>query len=325
MKANTASSVLVITLFAVPSVTLAQASVAKPAAPAAAVPVTPNATPAVAAPASGSLPTPGAQAANAEPSAPPAVPAQVSAAAGPAPAQPGEPPTAAPATAVPVEPAPPVAVAPAAAAPAAKSRPRKARYPLSVQFDVMPVWQKSNGFDLFSDKDISTRLGLSAAYDVVEITPRLPLSVELGWTSESLDSLPLAGALDTSFSASNFHGGIKARHQLLSFLAPYASASFGVSRAKVGFNPSPVDTERKFETVSWKPFGMLGAGLALMLPVENAVMLGVSAEGGYLLSGSVPLRLEPHGSSDALPTSGANFGNLGRSGPYLRFGLFVRI
>lgn len=217
-----------------------------------------------------------------------------------------------------------IAMSAAAAQTGSSRRPPKLRYPLSLQLDVVPVWQLSNGYDAFSTNDIATRVGLSAGYDVLDIAPHTPVGLELGWSTESHETKGLFQGLDTAFSAHNLHGGLKLRHQLFKFLAPYANVLAGAARMRTTFEVTSSDRMRAFETVKWTPFVMLGAGLAAMLPIDNRIALGVSAEAGYLVSGSMPLRLDPKDASGALPGANASMGALERSGPYLRFGCFVR-
>lgn len=188
----------------------------------------------------------------------------------------------------------------------------------------MPVWQTSQGYDLFSTNDIATRVGLSAGYDVVDVARNTPVGLELGWSTESHGTHAFFPGLNTAFSAHSFHGGLKLRHQLLPFLAPYVNVLAGATRMKTTFEVASANRTQDFETVKWAPFAMLGAGLAAMLPVDNRVAFGTSAEVGYVVSGSMPLRFDPTDTSGALPGARASMGVLERSGPYLRFGFFVR-
>jgi hypothetical protein len=217
-----------------------------------------------------------------------------------------------------------IAVSARPAEPISSPRPLKLRYPLSVQLDVMPVWQMSNGYDLFSTNDIATRIGLSAGYDVLDAAPKTPLGVEIGWSTESHGAGVLFRGFNTAFSAHNFHGGLKLRHQVLPFLAPHVSLLAGAARMETSFEVTSVDGVRAFETVKWTPFAMLGVGLAALAPVDNRVAFGASVEAGYSISGSMPLRFDPREANGALPGAHASMGDYGRSGPYLRFGFFVR-
>ena len=216
----------------------------------------------------------------------------------------------------------PTASVPAEQAP---QRPRvvKSKFPLALQLDAMPVWLTNDGFDLFSDDDISTRLGLSASYDVFEVAPRTFMGLEVGWASESLTENELFAGFDTRFAAHNLHGAIQVRHQLWSVLAPYARLAAGASWLETNFSVQNETVTREYRTEKWVGFGSLGAGVSAMLPLHNVVAPGISVEGGYLISGSMPLRLDPE-DGQVIATSGATLGRLERSGPYLRFGLFCR-
>lgn len=214
--------------------------------------------------------------------------------------------------------------APALAQPVSPPRPRKTRFPWRVQLEIMPVWQLSNGFDFFSGQDTSTRMGVSAAYDLIDVTPKTPLSAELGWSTESQHEEALFEGFETAFRAQNVHAGINVRHQFWPFFAPYVTLGAGASAMKVQFTDAGSSGEREYKTSKWTAFGALGAGVSAMFPVEWVLMLGASVEAGYLVSGSMPLRLDPEPVDQRLATKGASFGTLGRSGPYLRFGIFCR-
>ncbi|HMA97752.1 MAG TPA: hypothetical protein VKP30_33935 [Polyangiaceae bacterium] len=204
-----------------------------------------------------------------------------------------------------------------------RPRRQKTRFPFRIQVEFMPVWQLSKGFDFFSDQDISRRVGLAAGYDLLELTPKTAVSVDLGWSTESLRDEALFQGFETFFRAHNLQAGVSVRHHLSRYFAPYAAVSLGASAMKVKFTSTDSSREREYETTQWAPFGTLGLGVATMLPIE-LLMLGASAEGGYLISGSMPLRLEPELEGQRLTTKGASLGTLGRSGPYLRFAIFCR-
>jgi hypothetical protein len=188
----------------------------------------------------------------------------------------------------------------------------------------MPVWQKNAGFDLFSTNDIAPRVGLLADLDLVHVTTKTPLSIELGWTTESYKDSVLASHLTTELVAHNFHGGLKLRHQILSFLAPHLHAGAGASWLRARYDFSGASVSRAFESHEWVAFGMVGGGVTATIPTGAVVQPGLVVEGGYLISGAMPLRLEPKPNDQAIATTGATLGELGRSGPYLRFGVFLR-
>ena len=208
--------------------------------------------------------------------------------------------------------------------PIAPSSPPKTRYPIGLEFDVMPVWQKSSGFDLFSSNDIATRVGLSLDFDLFDVLDKTPLSLEIGWATESQSDSLFSGTWDTKLSANHLHGGIKLRYQVLSVLAPHLHLAGGASILRANYSVTDANGTREFESKDTVGFGMLGAGVTATIPTQAAVQPGLVVEGGYLISGSMALRLEPKPDSQALGTTGASLGTLERSGPYLRFGLFIR-
>lgn len=186
----------------------------------------------------------------------------------------------------------------------------------------MPVWQTGHGYDLFSKNDISTRIGLAADVELLDVVDRTPLAIEVGWSTESQSESSLGGALDADMTAQNLHGGLKVRHELFPFLSPHVHMAAGATRLKTEFSSTGAGVTRNFESHEWLAFGFVGAGVTASIPAPLVVRPGLSLEGGYLFSQSMPLRLEP--TWQGLATSGATLGTLERSGPYLRIGLFLR-
>lgn len=200
--------------------------------------------------------------------------------------------------------------------------PPKTKFPIGLELNFMPVWQTGAGYDLFSRNDISTRIGLAADVELLDIADRTPLAVEAGWSTESQSESSLDGALDAEMTAHNLHGGLKVRHELFSFLSPHLHVAAGATRLKTEFSTFGAGATRDFESHEWLAFGFAGAGVTASIPAPLVVRPGLSLEGGYLVSQSMPLRLEP--TWQGLATSGASLGTLERSGPYLRIGIFLR-
>jgi len=207
--------------------------------------------------------------------------------------------------------------------PAEPPRPPKVNYPIGLELNIMPVWQTSAGYDLFSSNDISTRVGVAADVDLFDVADKTPLSVEAGWSTESQTQLSLASQLEAKMAANNVHGGLKLRYQLLPFLAPHLHMAVGATSLKATYAIKG-GTNQQFESQEWLAFGFVGAGVTATIPAPLVVRPGVTLEGGYLVSESMPLRFEPGNSGQLIPASGANLGTLARSGPYMRIGLFLR-
>lgn len=201
--------------------------------------------------------------------------------------------------------------------------PPKTRYPFGLSFDLMPVWQTSKGFDLFSSNDLSTRIGLTLDVEVAEVAASTWLAIEGGWSTESQGDPNFFGPFATDFVAQNFHGGVRLKHQVLHFLAPHVRLGAGATSMRNRFSTETA-VFGDFESHQWLAFGMIGGGVTAAIPTQALVQPGLLIEGGYLLSGSMPLRLEPTADENRMATSGATLGVLERSGPYLRFGLFIR-
>jgi hypothetical protein len=203
-------------------------------------------------------------------------------------------------------------------------RPPKTHYPIGLELNFMPVWLTGAGYDLFSTNNVSTRIGLAADLELVDIAAKTPLSIEAGWSTESQSASSLGGELDAQMVAHNLHGGLKLQHRVLSFLAPHVRAAAGATSLGVDFSTLGTYGSREFSSHDWLAFGSVGAGVTATIPARFVLRPGLSVEGGYLFSGSMPLRLEPQSDAQSITTSGAALGTLKRSGPYLRIGIFVR-
>jgi hypothetical protein len=206
----------------------------------------------------------------------------------------------------------------------ASPAPSKTVFPWGLEFDVMPVLQRSKGFDLFGTDDVSTRVGLVVERDLFNVARKTPLSVELGWNMDTQTESELFPGFRAELLASSVYAGAAARHQLLSFLAPHVHLGLGESWLRATFTANGTAGSREFESKKWATFGFLGAGVTVTLPTQIPLQFGLLAEGGYLVSASMPLRLEPKTEAQQLASSGATLGSLDRSGPYLRFGVFAR-
>jgi hypothetical protein len=190
----------------------------------------------------------------------------------------------------------------------------------------MPVWLTQRGFDVFSKSNVATRIGLSLDAELVDVLERTPLSVEIGWTTEAQGADVLFSGFETEYSAQNMHGGLKLMHRVTSFIAPHLRIAGGASSVATRFTADSASLTREFESQSWVAFGMLGAGVSVSVPTRAVVQPAFAIEGGYLLSGSAALKLEPpsDAASSSLRTVGTTLGRFERSGPYLRIGLSIR-
>jgi hypothetical protein len=192
----------------------------------------------------------------------------------------------------------------------------KTRFPFGLFFDVSPLWQRSRGFDLFSRRDLSPRVGLTAEMDVVEIDRDTQFSLDLSAAMEQASDTVL-GSLETRFTSHHVLFGGRLRRAWHPLFDTHLTVLGGVDRTstKIGFGGASVD---------WLPMAQLGAGLSGMMPGQYRTRPGMLIEGGYVLSKKVDLPLSSAEVDAAIERSTANLGTLNRSGPYLRVSIFLR-
>lgn len=194
--------------------------------------------------------------------------------------------------------------------------PRKTRYPFGLFLDFSPLWQTSRAFDLFSNRDLSLRTGLTIEADLLEVDEGTYLSVDLNGSFENASDVVL-GNFDTELSVANIAGGLRLRKEFWSVVGAHVIALGGASHIETRFDEGR-------ESDAWVPTAQLGAGLSGMLPNSKRVQPGLLVEGGYFLSGSTDLTLKSSVIDGALAQQTTALGSVERSGPYLRFSIFAR-
>jgi hypothetical protein len=205
----------------------------------------------------------------------------------------------------------------------------RARWTLALSLD--SVFYADAGYDLFDDDNVASRLGVWAGYDLVQLSPRAVLAVELGFGAEANEQGIWQGALRTTFESQTFSGGASLRYALFSWLDPQLRASAGVTR--LAFELDTLGDSGTFEDHAASGFGALGAGVMLHTPAgifENqrgefaSFSFGLLIEGGYALRSSVDVNPSQRTSAHAIPITQARLGELALSGPYVRSSLLVR-
>jgi hypothetical protein len=205
----------------------------------------------------------------------------------------------------------------------------RSRWALALSLD--SVFYTDAGYDLFDDDNVGTRLGLWAGYDLVQLSPRAVLAVELGFGAESQEEGVWQGALQTTFESQTFSAGASVRYSVFSWLDPQLRASAGVTR--LAFELDTFGDSGTFEDHAASAFGALGAGVMLHTPAgvfENrrgefaSFSLGVLIEGGYALRSSVEVNPTQKARDHAIPITQAALGELALSGPYVRSSVLVR-
>jgi hypothetical protein len=205
----------------------------------------------------------------------------------------------------------------------------RARWTLALSLD--SVFYTDSGYDLFDDDNVASRLGVWAGYDLVQLTPRAVLAVELGFGAEAQEQPIWDGVLVTTFESQTFSAGASVRYALFSWLDPQLRASAGVTR--VAFELDTLGDSGTFDDHAASAFGALGAGVMLHTPaamLENrrgefaSFSFGVLIEGGYALRSSVDVNPTQATSDHAIPITQAALGELALSGPYVRSSVLVR-
>lgn len=294
------------------------------------VPAAPEPPPTGAAPGAPGVPVPPAPPSDAEAASPPPPEVEASPPPPPAAAAPPATPYVAPPPAEPAPlPAPPPPAAYGSEPSTVDRRPQPSSPPIDlnlwIYLEGTHIWQTDPGFDLLSKDDLTSRWGPALGVDLFEPAPGLFVSAELGWNGEEASSRGLFGGdlHEVELSAHHFFGGAHLRYSVLPWLMPHVRVTAGASRTSLEL---ATRSDARLEDASWSPFGGLGAGTFLAIPVGKTrlgpINIGVVAEGGYLLASALDFDLETTGS----PVGQArisDFGDLSRSGPYLRTSAFL--
>lgn len=229
------------------------------------------------------------------------------------------PPSAAPSPASPV--APVGSTTPSPASPAS-APPTHYEYRFSVYLEARILWLTNPGYDLFSERDEAPGPGATVEVDLLRWDGGSVLSSEFGLLTEWQDDTAVGGELSAELGVTDYHLGVRARRELLPWLSVHGRTTLGVSDAEISFET--LDTNRQYHQSPWFYHGALGFGGTVQLPPLYRVGAGLIVEGGYHLSTGTTLRLTPRLPDNPIEVATPSLGHLGRSGPYLRAGLFVR-
>lgn len=204
---------------------------------------------------------------------------------------------------------------------------RALRDPLfSVQGNIDALWSLDPTYDLFSDRDVRGRVGVSVSTDLLQLDRGVWLVPELGWGAEGIeeDNLYAVGLSSAELRAHSFYGALALRYALLDWLHPQLRAQGGVSLVDIELEGIDGDT---YDTGGSSPFVGAGAGVMVLTPkgrIARTLQLGLLAEGGYVLASAVDVDLELEDGSGRIPVRGASLGEWSRSGPYARFSAVAR-
>jgi hypothetical protein len=197
----------------------------------------------------------------------------------------------------------------------------------AIGLSVDAVFYSDPGYDLFAEDDVTPRLGVWIAYDVLALGERAFLATELGFGTESEEQDDLfQQGVTSSLDSQTLYAALSLRYVLLPWLQPHARLAAGASFVSMEIAQNDED-----DGVS--PLISLGAGVMLKTPTrffENAkgefasVGVGVLVEGGYALRGSLDFELSQSSGSHAIPLTSSDLGTLDLSGPFVRTSLVVR-
>lgn len=192
-------------------------------------------------------------------------------------------------------------------------------------------WYTRPSYDLFSDKDVASRFGLWAAYDVASLRSDLIAALELGWGREHTnDDALLGGSLSSELTTDAFYGGAQLRWVPASWFQPHARLAGGAALVNMALHASSTE----FKDRGLAPFASLGLGCTFRTPsrlFEDSqgklapLSLGLMLEGGYTLAAPLDLSAGgPGAGARGIALTDAKLGRLDRSGPYLRASFVVR-
>jgi hypothetical protein len=221
----------------------------------------------------------------------------------------------------------PTDASPSAATVARSRRPGRgdAGAPYAVAFTVERRWNDDPGYDAFAGDDLSARLGIWLAYDVLMLSPEVVLAAEAGFAAETDEASELlGGALHSKLEGYAPHIGAQARWRMLSWLQPHVRLQGGATiwNTQIDLGRTEVDND------GVAPFGRITAGLLLRTPTrlfENSrghlasMSFGLLLEGGFALEAPWQMELDVKGpGEDDIPIAEASLGELSRSGPFVQ-------
>jgi len=208
----------------------------------------------------------------------------------------------------------------------------QARIGLGLEIDT--VWNTDPGFDLFSDDDVSTQVGVWFSYDLLQITKQLTLAGEVGLGIGGVEDQPRED-LDLTWSMSSFKAYLAANLRLRVFpwMFPHLKLAGGALFGTLEFqlnDPVPRQTTSEDTT---SPLGTIGAGVSFQTPTRMfessdgafaSLSLGLLIEAGYTIASSMSMTLKTDRDEDPIENRTAALGELDLSGPYIRTSVLVR-
>lgn len=207
-----------------------------------------------------------------------------------------------------------------------------ARIGLGLEIDT--IWNTDPGFDLFSDDDVSTQVGVWFSYDLFQIIEQLTLAGEVGLGIGGVEGQPQED-LDLTWSMNSFKAYLAANLRLQAFpwMLPHLKLAVGALFGTLEFQLNergPVQTTSEDST---SPLGTIGAGVTFQTPTRMfessdgsfaSLSLGLLVEAGYTIASSMSMTLKTDRDEDPIENRTAALGELDLSGPYIRTSVLVR-
>jgi hypothetical protein len=222
---------------------------------------------------------------------------------------------------------------PAGSKPAAPQKHGDAGAAIAIGVSVEALWYANASYDVFSDKDVTSRFGLWAAHDIAALRSDLIAALEVGWGTEHAgDSSLLGSALRSELTTHAFYAGTQLRYVPLTWLQLHARLAAGA--AFVGMGLDTTTPAQHFHDHGVSPFASLGLGCTLRTPTRlfedgrgklASLSLGLMLEGGYTVAAPLDFTADgPGPGQHDIALTDSKLGRLERSGPYARASIVVR-
>jgi len=205
---------------------------------------------------------------------------------------------------------------------------------IGIGLEIDTVWNTDPGFDLFSEDDVSTQVGVWFSYDLLPITKQLTLAGEVGVGIGGAEHQPQKD-LDLTWSMNSFKAYLAAnlRLQVFTWMLPHIKLGCGALFGTLELELKDEDQHQTESEDTASPLGTIGAGVTFQTPkgmfegndgAFASLSLGLLIEGGYTLASSMSLTLKTERDEDPIENRTAELGELDLSGPYIRTSVLVR-
>lgn len=205
---------------------------------------------------------------------------------------------------------------------------------IGLGLEINTVWNTDPGFDLFSEDDVSTQVGVWFSYDLLQITKKLTLAGEIGCSIGGVERKP-QDDLNFTWEMNSVKPYLAAnlRYSVFSWMHPHIRLAGGALFETIEYrlrDQGPYKTKSENEVSG---LGTLGAGVTFRTPTSMfesddgafaSLSLGLLIEAGYTVASSMSMTLDNKHGEDPIETRTAELGELDLSGPYIRTSVLVR-